>query len=846
MAPTSSEATPTPRRIPRWDAFAQDLRYAIRGLRNRPGFTIAVVLTLALGIGANAAMFSVVDRLLFRPPPLLSDPALTHRIYFVRDYRGEPFAGGSVQYARYRDITNWTHSFARTAQITTRKLAIGVGADSREMQVGVVSASFFGFFDAPPALGRYFTTAEDTTPKGAAVVVLGYGYWRTAYGGRSDVLGQTMQIGATVYSIVGVAPKGFVGLWPAEPPALYVPITAYGAELGATLRLRGEAWSSSYHWTFSQMIAERKPGVSLAAANADLTQAYLRSYRVQAAQDHGMEPEAIAKPHGLAASILSERGPNESSEAKVATWIGGVALMVWLIACANVANLLLARALRRRREIAVRIALGVSRARLVSQLFIESTLLALLAGVAGVVVAQFGGAVLRAELLPRTAAATVVTDSRTLLFTGVAAIVAGFLTGLAPVLQAHRVNLAGDLKAGEREGGMHRSRMRVALLVLQGALSVILLVGAGLFVRSLRNVRQYPLGYDADQVAIVDLQMRGVTLDSAAKVTLRNRLLAEAGTIPGVTHVSRRVTEPYRSTWNMDIHVAGIDSTDRLGEFDLNAVSPDYFATMGTRLLRGRAFDEGDVAGAPKVMVVSAGMAKALWPGQDALGQCVRVGGDTVPCTTVVGIAEDIKVSSFQEEGDAKTFFYYLAAKQFNPEQGGLFVRTSGRVADAQETIRRRLQPLMPGVSYITVTPLSDVIGAETRSWRLGATMFTVFGSLALVLAAIGLYSVIAYNVAQRTQEMGVRVALGAEVRDLVRMVLSEGMRLALVGVVLGSGIALLVSRFVKPLLFLESPRDPVVFAGVGVALLAVAALASLIPARRAARVDPMRALRTE
>ena len=838
------QATPEHPRARRWDAFTQDLRYAVRGLRNRPGFTAAVVITLALGIGANAAMFSVVDRLLFRPPPLLKDPARTHRIYFARSYRNETYAGNSVQYARYRDVTNWTHSFERTAEITSRKLAIGVGADAHELQVGVVSSSFFGFFDAPPALGRYFTAAEDSAPAGAPVAVLGYGYWRMAYGGRRDVLRQTMQVGATVYTIIGVAPRGFVGLWPDEPPAVYIPIAAYGAEMAAGFHMGNESWWSTYHWTWAQMIAQRKPGVSLAAADADLTQAFLRSYRTQLDVDKGGTPIAVAKPHALAASVLAERGPNESSDAKVATWVGGVAVIVWLIACANVANLLLARALRRRREIAVRIALGVSRARLAAQLLTESLLLALLAGLAGALVAQFGGAVLRAQLLPKTVATGVLTDPRSLVFAGAAALLAGFLTALAPMLQARRADLSNDLKAGEREGGIHRSRTRVGLLVLQGALSVVLLVGAGLFVRSLRNVQAYPLGYDVDPVLTVDLNMRGVKLDSAASVALRSRLLDEARMIPGVTHAARRITVPFWWTWSTDLHVAGIDSVERLGEFDLNAVSPDFFPTVGTRILRGRAIDSTDLPGSPRAMVVGASMARALWPGQDALGQCVRVESDTVPCTTVVGIAEDIKTSSFQ--GNDKRFFYYLAGTQFSPDQGGLYVRAAGPAGAVEETVRKRLQLLMPGVSYVTVTPLGDILGQQTRSWHLGAMLFTVFGVLALVLAAIGLYSVIAYNVAQRTQEMGVRIALGAELRDLVGLVLSEGMRLALVGVALGGAIALVVSRWVKPLLFDESPRDPVVFAGVAVALLAVAALASFIPARRAARVDPMRALRTE
>jgi predicted permease len=591
------------------------------------------------------------------------------------------------------------------------------------------------------------------------------------------------------------------------------------------------------------MLVARKPGVSLAAANADLTAAYQKSYLAQAAADYGMTPMAVARPHAIAAPVLEERGPNQSSETKVATWITGVSLVVWLIACANVANLLLARALGRRREIAVRLALGVGRGRLAGQLLIESLLLAMLGGVAGVLVAQWGGAVLRAALLSNTSGAAVVTDPRTLLFAGLAALLAGLLTGLAPIFQTRRADLTRDLKTGTREGAVHRSRTRVALLLLQGALSVVLLVGAGLFVRSLRNVRQLHLGYDPDSVLVVHTQMRGVQLDSAHNVALLRRLLEEAQAMPGVARASRQVTMPFWETWSTDLYVAGIDSVERLGEFDLNAVSADYFATMGTRLLRGRGITEQDAAGAPRVMVVSEAMARALWPGREALGECVRVGADTVPCTTVVGIAENIKSQSLSDDPG---FFYYLSSAQSNPQLGGLFLRVRGYAPRSQEAIRRRLQPLMPGPSYVTVTPLTEVLGGQARSWRLGATMFTAFGLLALVLAAIGLYSVIAYNVAQRTHELGVRSALGAQLGDLVRLVLTDGMRLALVGVVLGSVIAFIVGRWAQPLLFEQSARDPAVFAGVAAVLLAVAAVASWIPARRAGRVDPMRALRSE
>jgi predicted permease len=749
-----------------------------------------------------------------------------------------------VQYARYVDLTKWTRSFSRTAEVTTRELAVGVGADAREMQVGAVSASFFGFFDAPPALGRYFTAREDQPPTGTPVAVLSYGLWQTRYGGKRDVLGQTLQIGATLCTIIGVTPHGFVGVWSDKPPAVFIPITVRGSEMGASLRLRGEEWWTTYHWFWASMIAERKPGVTLAAANADLSRAYQQEYAAQAEKEPRMPSFALARPHAVVASILSDRGPDESQTARVATWISGVALIVWLIACANVANLLLARALRRRREIAVRLALGVNRGRLITHLLTESMVLALLAGAVGVVVAQLGGAVLRAVLLPKTATTSVVGDPRTLFIAGVAALAAGLLTGLAPITQLRHTNLSRDLKAGAREGTYHRSRLRVGLLVFQGALSVTLLVGAGLFVRSLHNVRNVPLGWDAEHLLAVELQMRDVKLDSAQKVTLRQRLLEEAAAIPGVEHAARQLTMPFWSMWNSDLHVAGIDSVRRLGQFYLNAVSPDYFAAMGTRILQGRGITEEDVEGAPGAMVVSQAMAKTLWPGKNAIGQCVKVGADTVPCTYVVGVAENIKQTSLSDE-DAG-LFYYLSAKQFHPDMGGLFVRMHGPAAASRETIRRHLQDAMPGASYLTVTAMSDVLGEETQSWHMGATMFAVFGLLALVLAAIGLYSVVAYNVAQRTHELGVRSALGAQMRDLAGLVVREAVLLAAAGIVVGGAIALAAGRWLKPLLFEVSPHDPWIYVLVAAVLLAVAVVASFLPARRAAGVDPMQALRTE
>jgi len=351
------------------------------------------------------------------------------------------------------------------------------------------------------------------------------------------------------------------------------------------------------------------------------------------------------------------------------------------------------------------------------------------------------------------------------------------------------------------------------------------------------------MGYDVDPVMLVDLQMRGMKLDSAQTVALRRRLLQAAKTIPGAENASLANAVPFWSTWSVALFVQGIDTVGRLGEFDLNSVSPEYFATLGTRVVRGRGLTDADAEHAPRAMVVSQAMGQALWPGKDPIGQCVRMNADTMPCTYVVGVAENIKSQSLAADSG---YFYYVPAAQFSPQNGGLFVRTRGAAKNFKEAVRRGLQREMPGASYVVATPLSEIVGSQTRSWEVGATMFVAFGALALALAAIGLYSVIAYNVAQRTHELGVRVALGAQSSDVVRLVVTDGLRLAGIGVGIGALAALSASKWIKPLLFDVSPTDPAVFAAVVAVLVAVAVAASWVPARRASRVDPNVALRAD
>ena len=822
------------------DVMKQNLRYAVRGLRAKPGFTAAVVLTLGLGIGANAAMFGIVDRLLFRSPEYLRDPSTVNRVFISYTTRGTETTDNSFEYTRYADLARWTTSFSAAAAFAHRPLAVGTGVDASETPVATVSASYFGFFDARPALGRFFVASEDTVPVGTPVVVLSYGFWQSRYAGSAAILGSALQIDRVKFTIIGVAPEDFAGIAGDRPPSLWIPITAFAGLIPDGGRLD---YYKNYSWGWLQMVVRRKPGVTVGAATADLTTAYRRSFAAEAALDQTTPHFDTVRPHALAGPVQLERGPTASRDSRIVRWVSGVSLIVLLIACANVANLMLARALLRRREIALRVVLGVGRGRLLVQLLTESILIAALGGAAGLAIAQLGSGVLRSVFLPGDGSFAVATDWRTLGFCAIAALTAGLVTGLAPAVHAWRGDLAVALKAGAREGTRHRSRLRSALLLIQGTLAIVLLAGAGLFVTSLRNVRGVRIGYDVDPVLAVYVEQRGTTLDGNEQLAFWRRIEARAQSIPGVESASRGLTLPFWDSWSQGLYVAGIDSVRRLGRFTLQGGSPSFFRTMGTRILRGRGITAEDTKKAPRVMIVSEAMARVLWPGRDAIGQCIRVGADTMPCTTVVGVAETIRTRSLTDDAG---YHYYLPIDQQEHGRENLLVRVHGHASDYVETVRRTLQTEMPGSAYVVAHSMREVVGPQERSWQSGATMFVVFSALALVLAAIGLYSVIAFDVAQRTHELGVRIALGAQMRDVLRLIVGAGVRFAFAGVVVGLAITLATGRFVAPLLFGVSAHDPFILGAVGTLLLGVAAVASAIPALRATRVDPSMALRAE
>jgi predicted permease len=543
---------------------------------------------------------------------------------------------------------------------------------------------------------------------------------------------------------------------------------------------------------------------------------------------------------------MTARGEETGASATIATLLGAMSLIVLLIACANVANLLLARGIRRRREMAVRLALGVTRRRLIEQLLTESVLLAALGGVAAIVVAHWGGVLVRRLLLGDLALTSSVLDLRVLAFTAVVALLVGVLTGLIPALQASRAEVFSTISAGGNRGGARRTRAQSALLAVQAALSLVLLIGAGLFGRSLLAVNAQRMGVDVDRVFIGSMNLRSIGRPASEADAVFTRALERVQGAPGIASAAIAATVPFGPSFGRDVGVMGRDSVRHYTSM-YNVVTPDYFRTLGASLLRGRDFADVDRESAPRVVIVNEMLARRAWGNENALGRCVRVGNDSLPCATVIGVVENVRRQSIFEDS---TNFVYLPLAQARSWINARFIvaRAAGDPAIVAETVRHAMQTAAPQLPFADVRLVKNqpVVRHETLPFRLGAVMLGVFGALALLLAAVGVYGVISYDVGQRTREIGVRMALGARAADVASLVMRDGLRLVAIGGVIGTAIALAAGRLVTPLLYETSPRDPAVLAGVALLLLVVATLACLVPARRAMRVDINTAIREE
>ena len=823
------------------DAILQDLRYALRGLARSPGFAIAVVATLALGIGANTTMFGVLDTLLLKPPARVRDPGRVARVYFNRNFgEGVTFTGASTSFPSYESLKDAT-GFSATAAWFDGQLSLGHGAEAKSIKVRGVTASYFPLLGVGPVLGRSFSAADDKL--GAEpVAIVSHRYWLRSMGGESGVLQRSLPIGRHSYAIVGVAPEGFSGA-DLEEPDVWLPLRTATPDLNDVEAL------TSRNWFWVRALVRLASGRTLAAAEASAT---LAERRAASASDRRRDTSTSV----VLGPIQEARGPRMSGDAKVALWVGAVALMVLLVACANVGNLLLSRGLRRRREMAIRAGLGAGRGRLVRQLLVESLVLAIGGGAAALLVAMWGGAAVRAFLLPGLPASATLLQTRVLVFTAAVATLTGLLAGVVPAWQASRTDVAESLRSGGRDVTATRGRLRSALVATQMTLTLVLLVGAGLFVHSLRNAQSLDYGLDLDHVleASVDAQSAGVSRTdspggpSDPQSALYLRLLEAIRANPAVSSAAASVGEPYGWSHSTDLRVSGRDSLPHLssGGPYFNAVTAGFFATTGTRIVRGRGITEADqVRGASPVAVVGQTFARLVWPGRGPIGQCLYVNGNDSTCVQVVGVAQDTRARGVTE---AQTLMYYIPFGQHlvTPPINGLLIRTRGpaRLADAE--VQRALQRAEPNLPYVSVRSLAEAVAPQWRSWRLGATMFTAFGLLALAIAALGLYAVTAYGVTQRTQEIGVRIALGAQRPHVVRLVVTQAARATAIGAAVGLVIALGLGRAVVALLFDVKPVDGISVLGAVATLLAVSGVAAFFPARRAARIDPMEALRYE
>ena len=812
------------------DSILQDLRFALRSMLRAPGFSAIVVITLALGIGANTAIFTVLDRALLRPLPIRAP----EQVFRVWAQRGPDNLVPNFSYPKTAEIAG-VDAFQGAFAYQEIALALTAAGSAERISAAGVSASFFDVLGLVPAHGRGFAEGEDRLGASPNVVVLGDALWRRRFGGDPAIVGRTVQLNGRTFDVIGIAPPGFAGLTRGAREDAWIPLPV-AMEFEGLTRAAG-----SYRSTWLNVFVRLAPGYTQASANEALA-ALDRSLAERGHQPANHATHLREGARGMDWLVADYRKPLMI----LMVVVGGVLL----IACANVANLLLARASARGREVAVRLSLGASRARLTRQLLTESVLLAAMGGVAGLLVAGWLQDILLA-FRPVGGEAFVIDDApdrRVLLFTLGITMLTGVLFGLAPSLRASRPALIEHLKDGA--AGASESRgfgLRGVLVVAQVALSLVLLVGTGLFVRSLRNLQAVDIGFAPSSsvlVASFDLRQAGYTPERGQ--VFAQQLTARLAGLPGVASASlgRSIPPtPGGENWGGS-QLDGSPVEPEAVSFDVNAVGLGYFETMDIRLLRGRSFTATDQAGAPRVAIVNEAMAARYWPGQDVIGRRISVSdsGRGAPWVEIVGVVRDGKYRRVRATNEVVVFF---PLAQYYKPQLNLIVRGT-RSLPSLALVQGEVRALDASLPLSNIRTLRDQVDMALGQDRMIATLALLFGGLALALAAVGLFGVMAFDTTRRFREIGVRMALGARPSDVLGQVVGRGFRLVMAGLVLGAVSAVFVSRFAASLLYGVTPADPIAFAGAAFVLLLVSLLASWLPARRAAAVDPMIALRND
>lgn len=810
----------------------RDLRFSVRMLLKNPMFTVAAVATLALGIGLNTATFSAVHGILLRPLPGAEAPEDLVQVY--REWPGITYGSNSVPH--YQDLRDRTSDvFDGLASWYFEPMAIATADGDPERVMGlVVSANFFQTYGAPPALGRPFLPEVEARGPGAhPVAVIGHGYWQTRFGGDPSVIGSTISINGNPFEIVGVGSEEFAGPMSIAAPPVFVPLMMANVLTPAFNRLESRGNNNM------NVVGRMRDDVGLDRVR-DRLDAVLGQLREE-------YPDQYENQLGHTLVLQSEAGIHPtfgSAQTGLSTVMLVVVGLLLLIACVNVANLFLARARDRRQEMGIRMSLGAGRGRIVQQLLVESLLFATIAGLAGVGLAHLSTGVLERVRPPIDGPWTLnVEMSPTVLgFTAVISMLAGLLFGLAPALHAARSDTAAAMK-GAGSSKVRRSFVSSGLVVAQVALSLLLLTSSGLFLRNLQAATRIDPGFDDPgslAMTAVDPRLQGY--DEAQARAFWDRVLQEVSRMPRVTSAGLTLIAPLGlSSSDRSVSVPGYEfAPGERSSLHYSYISEGYLEAMGTELLEGRTFQASDDADSEPVMIVNERFADRFWPGESALGKTMDAAGES---WSVVGVVETGKYRSLGEE---PTEFMYFPYRRLFRSDMTLVARTAGDPQPVLQAIRRIVREIDPEMPVYDVRTMESHMGIALLPARLGGTVLGIFGLLGLALAAIGIYGVMAYSVSQRKRELGIRLAMGADRSTVLRLIVGQGMRLAVVGTALGLVGALAAAQLLRGLLYDLSPVDPVAFTAVPLILMSVAALAVYLPARRAAAVDPMKTLKSE
>ena len=800
------------------ETLLKDIRYGVRTLLKTPGFTAVAVIALALGIGANTAIFSVVNAVLLRPLPFQQ----SEQLVMVWEKRAQ--LGRERNPVSPPDFNDWraqNQVFEDMAAFSGQGFNLGAGTEPERIQGAGVSPSLFSILRAQPRMGRVFEADEDK-PGNNTVVIIGSGLWQRSFAADPEIVGKTIKLDEKAYTVVGVMAADFV--FPNRRSEVWVPLTLSPQD----------ADNRGGHNL--QVVARLKPDITVKQAQTEMD-----SITAQLEQQYQVNTGHRANVFSLYHEVVANARP------ALLVLLGAVAFVL-LIACANVANLLFARSSARQKEMAIRTALGARRSRIIRQLLTESVILAIAGGTIGVLLALWGLDLLLAiggNTIPRVKEIKI--DSWVLEFSMLVSLATGLLFGMVPALQASKPDLNETLKEGGRgaSGSIRHNRIRSSFVIAEVAICLVLLIGAGLMLRSFARVVNVNPGFNPDNLLSMNVALSGSRYGAAEQVTsFYQRTLERLSSLPGVQSAAATTGLPMAGGFGSRYFSIEGRPPQPAGQgfnANVNLTTPGYFQTMNIPLIEGREFDQRDVVKAPEAVIINQDMVRRYWPDGDPIGKRLAVGNG--PWRTVVGVVGDVKQAGLDIETRPEMFWpYYQLPLSFST----IVVRTSGEPEAMTSAVRSAMQDIDKDLPLYDVRPVNEVISESVAPRRFNMLLLGIFAGLALVLAAVGLYGVISYSVSQRTHEIGIRMALGASHKSVLRLVVGQGMALALIGVAIGVIASFFLTKFIATLLFGVSATDPVTFVAISVLLIGVSIMASLVPARRAMKVDPMVALRYE